>query len=419
MKNIKIYPKDWLQLHPYKQSGPADFYYTQIANRIDKIMDQTKLANSFEKEEIRQVCMRMAAYFEDIISGLNIWRSFLMEYKRLYGQYIPFYTPNDHYYDDEVNYEDIRLLLWHYTQQYHGQRNGTFVSPDNEANGKTAQLIYDLFCEEWTTAPENEEMQKLFAPETRYVDPEKYNNLLYWFHYQSYLFTDNQKELSDTIKEYWRLNPGNQENQAAISIHNSLAHVSKGPFLAYTAPKWLSLILPATHPDHDLFVAEGEKAQSFIDPSLEKAREMYRELYTQFLTVSDGQPLIYMKSKQEFLDFMNEKMNIDPGSTATNDLSAKKFALYVTPTDGIQLLVNGIEYIKDENNPFYNEEKAKQQALSFFIVKHCSAYLLKELAERKMLVDAQTKSLTSPERGKAIIQDNWQFLSRYFLREYV
>ena len=34
MKNIKIYPKDWLQLHPYKQSDPTDSYYTNIANRI-------------------------------------------------------------------------------------------------------------------------------------------------------------------------------------------------------------------------------------------------------------------------------------------------------------------------------------------------------------------------------------------------
>ena len=30
MKNIKIFPKDWLQLHPYKQSTPVDSYYTDI-----------------------------------------------------------------------------------------------------------------------------------------------------------------------------------------------------------------------------------------------------------------------------------------------------------------------------------------------------------------------------------------------------
>lgn len=120
MKDIKIYPKDWLQLHPYKQSDPTDLYYTNIANRIYGMLEETNLAYSFEKNEVKQISIRMAAYFEDVISGLNIWRSFITEHKALYGKYLPFYTPDDHYYDDEVNYEDIRFLLWHYTQQYHG-----------------------------------------------------------------------------------------------------------------------------------------------------------------------------------------------------------------------------------------------------------------------------------------------------------
>ena len=78
MKDIKIYPKDWLQLHPYKQSDPTDLYYTNIANRIYGMLEETHLAYSFEKDEVKQICIRMAAYFEDVISGLNIWRSFIM-----------------------------------------------------------------------------------------------------------------------------------------------------------------------------------------------------------------------------------------------------------------------------------------------------------------------------------------------------
>ena len=72
MKNIKIFPKDWLQLHPYKQSTPVDSYYTGIANRIYDIMEKTELVNSFEGEETKQICIRMAAYFEDVISGMGL-----------------------------------------------------------------------------------------------------------------------------------------------------------------------------------------------------------------------------------------------------------------------------------------------------------------------------------------------------------
>ena len=46
MKNIKIFPKDWLQLHPYKQSTPVDSYYTGIANRIYDIME--KIGQEFD-----------------------------------------------------------------------------------------------------------------------------------------------------------------------------------------------------------------------------------------------------------------------------------------------------------------------------------------------------------------------------------
>lgn len=170
MKNIKIFPKDWLQLHPYKQSTPVDSYYTGIANRIYDIMEKTELVNSFEGEETKQICIRMAAYFEDVISGMGLWRAFILTHKELYGKYLPFYTPDDHYYDDEVNLEDVRFLLWHYTQQYHGYRKGTFVSPDNPANESTGMLIYDLFCKEWTTAPENGVVSNLKASaETNYT----------------------------------------------------------------------------------------------------------------------------------------------------------------------------------------------------------------------------------------------------------
>lgn len=274
MKDIKIYPKDWLQLHPYKQSDPTDLYYTNIANRIYGMLEETNLAYSFEKNEVKQISIRMAAYFEDVISGLNIWRSFITEHKALYGKYLPFYTPDDHYYDDEVNYEDIRFLLWHYTQQYHGLANSTFVGPDNAANGETASLIYQMFCEEWTTAPENERMQQLFAPETRYEDKDKYLNLLYWFHYQSYLFTDSLQELTDTVKEYWE-QAKEQNEQYIMAIHKALAHISKSAFLAYTSPKWLSLILPADHPDHSLFVKEGEEAQAFTEPMSEESKKSW------------------------------------------------------------------------------------------------------------------------------------------------
>ena len=415
MKNIKIYPKDWLQLHPYKQSDPTDSYYTNIANRIYGMLEETRLAYSFEKDEVKQISIRMAAYFEDVISGLNIWRSFITEHKALYGKFLPFYTPDDHYYDDEVNYEDIRFLLWHYTQQYHGFHKGTFVSPDNAANGDTAKLIYQMFCDEWTTAPENERLQQLFAPETRYEDVDKYNELLHWFHYQCYLFTDSHQELTDTVKEYWEQTKEKDE-QFIMTAYEALAHISKSAFLAYTAPKWLSLIFPADHPDHSLFVEEGEMSQAFKEPVSEESKKMLTEHFEKFTAAAEGKALLYFQNKREFLDFLT-KIGIETEG-ATGDTASRKFAVYATPSEGLQVLADGVEYIKDENNPFYNQKKAENQGLSFFMIRKCSPYLLRILEEKGMLADAQAKSLAGEERSKAIVHENWEFLMRYFLREY-
>ena len=203
MKQIKIFPKDWLQLHPYKQSTPVDSYYTTIANRIYDILVQTELINSFEGDEAKQLCIRMAAYFEDVISELGIWRAYITTAKELYGKYLPFYTPDDHYYDDEANLEDVRFLLWHFTQQYHGYRKGTFVSPDNPTNEWAARLIYQIFWDEWTTAPENNRMKALFAHDAVIDSQESYEPLLFWFHYQMYLMVDANEELREQTQTFW------------------------------------------------------------------------------------------------------------------------------------------------------------------------------------------------------------------------
>lgn len=422
MKNIKIFPKDWLQLHPYTKSTPVDSYYTGLANRIYDLFVQTELINSFEGNETQQISMRMAAYFEDVITGLNIWRAFISVCKEMYGEYLPFYTTDDHYYDDEANLEDVRFLIWHYTQQYHGLRKGTFVNPDNPAQEATACLIYQLFCDEWTTAPENDRMSALFSSETRYDTEEKYNELLDWFHYKLYLYPRANDEMTDSVKEFLRVNPREDKGQAIMGIHNSLAHAGTTPLLALTSPEWLARIFPKEHPDYAAFEKEAKEMRELIRRNQlpEAKREINETHYRKFMEAAEGKSLVYFKDLTELKDFMSQKMELDTSNIRplSGGKTQKNIALSATPQAGLELLIQDVEAIKDENNPFYEQEKARKVALSFFIVPHCSIYLLKELVEKGMLADAQTTSLISPERGKAIIQDNWEFLSRYFLRVY-
>lgn len=419
MKNIKIYPKDWMTLHPYKQSTPVDAYYAGLANRIHEMMVRTELINSFEPDDAKQICLRMAAYFEDVISGLGIWRAFITKHQQLFGKYLPFYTTDDHYYDDEVNYEDVRFLLWHFTQFYHGLKKGTFVSPDNPANESTSLLIYNMFCDEWTTAPDNPRMKAFFEQEARYGDQEHYEPLLFWFHYHSYLFPDANMELTEYTQALWRENNRTQEqlNEMIMDTHQKLAYVGKTPLLALTSPQWLALIFPESHPDYAFIREVAEQSQAVLPQEL---IDRNKQEYEQFTTIANGQPILYFQKADELESFLKEKMPdiAGPDYHLPTNLRGRRLALYATPEEGAQIMSSDLDLIKDPANPSYNAERAAKQALSFFIVKHCSVYMLKEMVERGFLADAQTKSLASEERGKAIIQDNWQFLTRYFQKEY-
>ncbi len=50
----KIYPKEWVKLHPYRQTDEIDHYYTDIANQIYQVL-QTRLADGMfdDDEDIR------------------------------------------------------------------------------------------------------------------------------------------------------------------------------------------------------------------------------------------------------------------------------------------------------------------------------------------------------------------------------
>ena len=148
--------------------------------------------------------------------------------------------------------------------------------------------------------------------------------------------------------------------------------------------------------------------------------EENRQQYETFRKAAGDKLLLYFDKTEDAQTFITETSGLIPAENfhLPEDWQGKKLAIYATPEEGAQVITRDVELIKDENNPFYDANRAAKQALSFFIVKHCSVYFLKELVDRGMLADAQTKSLTSPERGKAIIQDNWEFLSRHFIREY-
>ena len=250
----KIYPKKWLELHPYKQTNSVDQYYVGIANEIHKRLYSSTIADAFEEEEnIRYTSLCLAAWFEDVISQTGIWQAFTAECRKRYGAYLPFYPIKGDYFPDEINLEDIRFLLWHHIQYL--CRGISAINPENPGIEQTAQEIYGLLAEEYETAPENERMQEfLYHSAMGEEDFFHYREILDWFHYQCYFNIENVAQCRDEaerLQDDEKITPEMAET-LIYATRTSLTFKGRRNLLSLTSPEWLALIGNA-HPEHQLW----------------------------------------------------------------------------------------------------------------------------------------------------------------------
>ena len=150
MKKSILYPKEWLAIHPYTAVRPSDAYYVTLANELLAACTLTELPEPFR----RKLCLYVAAYVEDVVSGLGLWRCFTKEHTALYGKPLPFRKVPADWLSDEVNEEDVAFLIWNTWQKAtfsHG-----FVSPLHPDIIRQAAAFRPLVERAYEEAPENE-----------------------------------------------------------------------------------------------------------------------------------------------------------------------------------------------------------------------------------------------------------------------
>lgn len=241
----KIYPKEWIRLHPYQIADEVDRYYTGVANQIYQVLN-TPLANEmFEDEEARYFSLCLTAWFEDVISQVGIWTTFTAACKKRYGSWLPFYPLDENYYPDEINVEDIRFLLWHHMQTSF-RDEGRVINPENPGIELIANELYCILDEIYETAPENERLWQFMHPKEKggWEGFEMYRMVLEWFHYDSYFNIENQERYKDALEEIAQdSTPGWQgkENMLVYSAYISLMLKGRRDLLSLTSREWLAL----------------------------------------------------------------------------------------------------------------------------------------------------------------------------------
>lgn len=235
--------KEFNGKNPLKVSADSDAYYVKLANRIYRQLKSGRdIPLSIYKNSLREIAIRTVKYFEDVISGIGIWASFRNAHNSLYGKKLPFYdVEEDTYIDDEINIEDIKYLIWSTVVE---TNENLILNPHSPGVEGVAELIYNIFDEEFEKAPINEEVLAVLCDASRYVDFMKIKPILSWLLCDCYLISTS--DAVDSIAELARDYAENFCSDVQLAFYVAMSHCSitykTGP-LALLPQHWLALLL--------------------------------------------------------------------------------------------------------------------------------------------------------------------------------
>ncbi len=262
----RIFIKDWLELKPYGKQTITDSYYLKICNDVKKVITTNKqsfvLQRYLDNEDINLLSCFLTSYFEDLISEINIWNSFVRTHQRLYMKQLPFYNL-DEYYEEEINLQDICFLIWYFLNTVQEEK---FISPFNDFIVETAEKIIDVFDKEWEIAPENESLKKFYQIDQKQNDFYIARDLIDTVLFKTYLFyPDTLFKLQE--QEIEIINSNKDDDNLIMLLNENrdgTLHKAYTRLLALKGKEWVSEILGSNHLLNKDFLTISKKIQGFF-----------------------------------------------------------------------------------------------------------------------------------------------------------
>ena len=160
--------------HPRYMTCDTDKQYAQLASDIyDLIHPELGFATD---REIRNACISLALYFEDLHSGTRVFETFTHIYKKMYGSYLPFYASKDAE-SSGASLDAMRFMLWH---SLCAEREQRILNPTNDGMTEIAKKLLGLWESKKSTIQPNEELADyIFAEETQ-EDADHVKLVLIW-----------------------------------------------------------------------------------------------------------------------------------------------------------------------------------------------------------------------------------------------
>lgn len=176
----------WREAHLLPLLCPTDVFYVKYARKLRDKIKKADFERKLALEDMTEIALTLTYYLEDVVSGLGVWRSFIMEHKRMYGRYLPFYeTDEEHYYVDEINEADVRFLIWMIFQK---RNSGMIVNPENSYMQRLAQEVFGVLDEDFEMVPVNNDLLEAMKNPVLYQDFYNLKTLMIQVCCMSYLF---------------------------------------------------------------------------------------------------------------------------------------------------------------------------------------------------------------------------------------
>jgi len=249
LKSDPITMNDWLKFHPIMYHSDVDTYFLKLCNQLLKVnVDQPLLPKNLNWAEYKDLICILVCYFEDIISETNIWRSFTAEHKKLYGKHLPFYDTTIDYYDDEINPQDIKFLVWHFFSM---QYEESIINPLHEYINSFSISAFKLFETEYEMAPPNIPLKDFLEIPT-HKDVYKTRAVIEFLTINSYLnhhFFEKEIEKGNVDIAKYKLRP-EHEHILKYSFRVELYFNCVSPILALRSNEQLANIIGENHPKY-------------------------------------------------------------------------------------------------------------------------------------------------------------------------
>ena len=73
----------WREAHLLPLLCPTDAFYVKYARKIRDKIRKADFERKLSPDDMTEIALTLTYYLEDVVSGLGVWRSFVLEHQRM------------------------------------------------------------------------------------------------------------------------------------------------------------------------------------------------------------------------------------------------------------------------------------------------------------------------------------------------